>query len=139
MANSTVTVILFGALLTSVSGASSIAQSVTFPPGPTVSGPVAYGQSLWGADCGGGPGSCKGKTYPSISNGSDADAYLAPYTALSTTTPPFINSTFAPAAVIWTSAPTQYVRVWGGGSKEVGGWVAPANQIRGLFQLALMP
>lgn len=108
--------------------------SLTLPPGQIVTGPIAYGQSLWNKDCP--PGQtvtkCQGQVYPSITNGRDADTYLLPYTWPSTTTPPFVNSTLAAVAVVWTSTPTQYVRFYDATSSPAGSWVVPSNQVRGL-------
>jgi outer membrane autotransporter protein len=68
-----------------------------------------------------------GSVVPSITTGTDANTYIfsvAPTQA-------FLNSD--PAAVIHTSVPTQYVRVYTSGiSKPVGGFIAPSDLVRGL-------
>jgi outer membrane autotransporter protein len=134
------TVFLIVALFALATKSPLKAQSVGWlplPPGQIVTGPIEYGQSLWDVtkyQCPpGSPTSCKGQTYPSITNGHDGNQYLLPYTWPSTTTPPFVDSTSAPVAVVWTSTPTQYVRLFTPPSSGLqGGWVVPANQIRGL-------
>ena len=125
------------AIIAAAISASAYAQSLSslpLPPGQIVTGPIAYGQSLWNKDCP--PGQtvtkCQGQVYPSITNGHDADTYLLPYTWPSTTTPPFVNSTLAAVAVVWTSTPTQYVRFYDATSSPAGSWVVPSNQVRGL-------
>src|SRR5262245_58725797 len=68
-----------------------------------------------------------GTFVPSITTGADANAYIV-------STPPtqsFVNN--ASAVVIRTTVPSLYVRVYTEGvTNPVGGFIAPANAIRGL-------
>jgi outer membrane autotransporter protein len=126
VATSKVSLVIFGALLVFSSGVSAKAQSVILPPGQIFTNNIAYGRGLAATVCGGQPCPFNG----AVTNGSEADLYLQPYTGIGTNTPPFIDSTSAPVGVVWTSAPTQYVRFYTGDS-AAGSWVAPSNQVRG--------
>ncbi|HSI01947.1 MAG TPA: autotransporter outer membrane beta-barrel domain-containing protein [Reyranella sp.] len=68
-----------------------------------------------------------GTSIPSLTTGADANLYLK-------SVPPtqsFVNG--APAFAVLTSEPTQYVRVFTQGiTNAAGGFIAPANAIRGL-------
>ena len=62
-----------------------------------------------------------------ITNGTEANAYIFSVSP----TQSFVDG--APAVVVRTSAPTQYVRVFTAGvTNPVGGFIAPPNTIRGL-------
>lgn len=123
------------ATLISILAASAVnAQNAAFwplPPGQVVTGPVVRGQTFGGKMC---PKNsttpCPGTTYPSISNGHDADQYILPAIDYNGTTLPFVDSTSSPAFVIWTYVPTQWVRFYT--TSALGPWVAPSNQVRGL-------
>lgn len=127
--------LIFAAMIAGSANGAASAQTVgslPLPPGQIISDPVAYGPGQWQKNCPmpNGP-NCKSVTYPSIFNGHDADQYLQPYLYPAQGTEPFINSQSAPVAVVWTSAPTQYVRFYTGTS-AAGPWVVPTNVVRGL-------
>jgi hypothetical protein len=118
----------FGALLAALSGVPTKAQDFTLPPGQIVTGPpIAYGPFQAAVKCAGNQ-PCYYDQTPVI-NGYEANQYLVPYNS-NPTTASFLNSPNAPVAVVWTSAPTQYVRFYSG-NNPVGPWVAPSNQVRG--------
>jgi outer membrane autotransporter protein len=99
-------------LLLAGAAAPALAQVLPLPPGVVVDGPV-YRRD--------------GSFVPFIRTGADANAYIfstAP-------TESFLSS--APAAVVRTTAPTQYVRVYTEGTtRPVGGFIAGSDTIRGL-------
>jgi uncharacterized protein YhjY with autotransporter beta-barrel domain len=98
--------------LVNVVRAQTDSGGLPLPPGTVVIGPIYRND---------------GTSVPSITTGADANTYLNKIAP----TLPFTPS--APAAVIVTSAPTQYVRFYTNGTTNaVGGWVAGSNTVRGL-------
>jgi|GEM_PF-2524275 len=91
---------------------SALAQTLPLPPGDVVSG-LVYRRD--------------GTSVPFVRTGADANAYIfstAP-------TESFVNS--APAAVVRTTADTQYVRVYTEGTtRPVGGFIAGSDTVRGM-------
>jgi uncharacterized protein YhjY with autotransporter beta-barrel domain len=87
------------------------------PPGTLLTGPIAYQ---------GGSG-----FIPSITTGAAANNYVGAF-------PPVLSFVpNAPAAVVLTSAPTQWVRFYTAGAEgdmgsPVGSWIAGTNAVRGL-------
>lgn len=129
---------VLAAIITGSIAGSASAQTLPFwplPRGQIVTGPIVRGQTF---TSGNPPPNCpknsttpcRGTTYPSISNGHDANQYILPAIDYNETTLPFIDSTSAPAAVVWTYVPTQWVRFYT--TSALGPWVAPSNQVRGL-------
>jgi outer membrane autotransporter protein len=100
------------ALLGDAALAQQVVGGMIVPDGQVVSGPVFRRN---------------GTTVPSITTGADANAYIF-------STPP--TASFlpdSPATVVLTSVPTLYARVYTQGiTNPVGGFIAPANTIRGL-------
>lgn len=92
--------------------AQQVVSGMILPNGQVVTGPV-YRRN--------------GTTVPSITTGVDANLYIF-------STPPtasFLPT--GPAAVVRTSVPTLYVRAYTAGvTNPVGGFIAPANAIRGM-------
>ncbi len=92
--------------------APALAQMLPLPPGDVLSG-LVYRRD--------------GSSVPSVRTGADANAYIF-------STPPtesFVNS--APAAVVRTTAETQYVRVYTEGTtRPVGGFIAGSDTVRGM-------
>lgn len=92
--------------------ASALAQTLPLPPGDVLSG-IVYRRD--------------GSSVPFVRTGADANAYIfstAP-------TESFVNS--APAAVVRTTAETQYVRVYTEGTtRPVGGFIAGSDTVRGM-------
>lgn len=96
------------------------AQQLTMPPlppGALLTGPIAF-------QGGGG-------FIPSIMTGVDANNYVGAF-------PPVLSFVpNAPAAVVLTSAPTQWVRFYTAGAtgdmgSPIGSWIATTNSVRGL-------
>lgn len=87
------------------------------PPGAVLTGPIAF-------QGGGG-------FIPSITTGVDANNYVGAF-------PPVLSFVpNAPAAVVLTSAPTQWVRFYTAGAvgdmgSPIGSWIAGTNAVRGL-------
>jgi outer membrane autotransporter protein len=100
------------ALLGDAALAQQVVGGMIVPDGQVVSGPVFRRN---------------GSTVPSITTGADANTYIF-------STPPtasFLPN--SPATVVLTSVPTLYARVYAQGiTNPVGGFIAPANTIRGL-------
>lgn len=89
-------------------------DGLPLPPGIVVTGPIYRNNG-------------SGTSVPSITTGADANTYL------NATAPTLPFTPSAPAAVIVTSAPTQYVRVYTSGvTNPVGGYIAGSNTVRGL-------
>lgn len=97
-----------------------VAQQLSMPPlppGTVLTGPIAY-------QGGGG-------FIPSITTGVDANNYVGAF-------PPVLSFVpNAPAAVVLTSAPTQWVRFYTAGAvgdmgSPTGNWIAGTNAVRGL-------
>lgn len=90
----------------------ALAQTLPLPPGDVLSG-LVYRRD--------------GSSVPFVRTGADANAYIfstAP-------TESFVNS--APAAVVRTTANTQYVRVYTEGTtRPVGGFIAGSDTVRGM-------
>ncbi len=92
--------------------AQTVSSSLPLAPGDIITGPVFRRN---------------GTSVPSISSGADANTYLN----LGPPTESFTPS--APAVVIRTAVPTQYVRVFTAGvTNPVGGFIAGSNAVRGL-------
>lgn len=89
-----VTVVLIGDSFTG----DARAQTLPLPPGTVLTGPVFKAQF-----------SCPPPSVPSITTGADANIYILPSPAC-VATPSFVAT--APAAMVVTSAPTQFVRVY---------------------------
>ena len=70
------------------------------------------------------PPSCAPATVPQIVNGADANLYVCQGT------PPFVVT--APASMVVTSEPTQYVRVYAAGGAPNRPFMADPSTIRGL-------
>ena len=100
------------ALLGDAALAQQIVGGMIVPDGQVVTGPVFRRN---------------GTSVPSIATGADANTYIF-------STPP--TASFlpgSPAAVVLTSVPTLYARVYTQGvTNAVGGFIAPSNTIRGL-------
>ena len=94
--------------------AQQVVGGMILPDGQVVTGPV-YRRN--------------GTTVPSITTGADANLYIG-------SVPPTASFVAgAPAAVVRTSVPTLYVRVYTAGvTNPVGGFIAPSNTIRGLTE-----
>ncbi|MFE0758264.1 autotransporter domain-containing protein [Inquilinus sp. NPDC058860] len=92
--------------------APALAQMLPLPPGDVLSGLVYRRDGTW---------------LPSVRTGADANTYIF-------STPPtesFVSS--APAAVVRTTAETQYVRVYTEGTtRPVGGFIAGSDTVRGM-------
>ncbi len=103
------------------------ADGLPLPPGQIIVGPVYRGTAFNGYVC---PGAvlCPGTSVPSIATGVDANAYLFPKYFL----PGYVPN--APAVVVLTTTPTQYVRFYNpaAGSGQVGGFLVGSNAVRGL-------
>lgn len=98
--------------LADVALAQTASSGLPLAPGDIINGPVFRRN---------------GTSVPSISSGADANTYLN----LGPPTESFTPS--APAVVIRTSVPTQYVRVFTAGvTNPVGGFIAGSNTVRGL-------
>src|SRR5579872_4314394 len=98
--------------LADVALAQTASSGLPLAPGDIINGPVFRRN---------------GTSVPSISSGADANTYLN----LGPPTESFTPS--APAVVIRTSVPTQYVRVFTAGvTNPVGGFIAASNTVRGL-------
>lgn len=92
--------------------AQQVVGGMILPSGQIVTGPV-YRRN--------------GTTVPSITTGADANLYIG------STAPTASFLPTGPAAVVRTSVPTLYVRVYTAGvTSPVGGFIAPSNSIRGL-------
>jgi outer membrane autotransporter protein len=114
---------LFGiatGLLLATGAGTARAQDLSMPPlppGTVLTGPIAF-------QGGGG-------FIPSITTGAAANAYVGAY-------PPVLSFVpNAPAAVVLTTAPTQWVRFYTAGAQgdmgsPVGSWIAGTNAVRGL-------
>jgi hypothetical protein len=102
------------------------ADGLPLPPGQIIVGPVYRGTAFNGYMCGAVP--CPGTSAPSIATGVNANNYLLP----KYTDPPFVPN--APAVVVLTTAPTQYVRFYNpaAGSGKIGGFLVGSNAVRGL-------
>jgi hypothetical protein len=88
------------------------ADDLPLPPGEIITGPVFRGN---------------GTFVPSIETGANANSYLNIGPPTEPFTPP------APAVVVRTSAPTQYVRAYTDGvTSPIGRFLAGSNTIRGL-------
>ncbi|MGD9880328.1 MAG: autotransporter outer membrane beta-barrel domain-containing protein [Reyranella sp.] len=100
------------ALLGDAAVAQQVVGGMIVPDGQVVTGPVFRRN---------------GTSVPSITTGADANSYIF-------STPPtasFLPN--SPAAVVLTSVPTLYARVYTQGiTSPVGGFIAPSNTIRGL-------
>ncbi|WP_421999580.1 autotransporter outer membrane beta-barrel domain-containing protein [Reyranella sp.] len=94
--------------------AQQVVGGMILPDGQVVTGPV-YRRN--------------GTTVPSITTGAGANLYIG-------SVPPTASFVAgAPAAVVRTSVPTLYVRVYTAGvTNPVGGFIAPSNTIRGLTE-----
>lgn len=105
-------VAVLSALLAIGCAAPALAQTLPLPPGDVLSG-LVYRRD--------------GSSVPFVRTGADANAYIfstAP-------TESFVNS--APAAVVRTTADTQYVRVYTEGTtRPVGGFIAGSDTVRGM-------
>ena len=88
------------------------AQSLPLPPGTVLTG-IVYT-----------PPSCAPATVAQIVNGADANLYVCQGT------PPFVVT--APASMVVTSEPTQYVRVYAAGGAPNRPFMADPSTIRGL-------
>ncbi len=94
--------------------APAAAQTTPFPPGQIVVGPI---------------GNTSGPALPSITTGADANIYTGSVQG------GFIPS--APASVVKTSVPTQFVRFFNSFNTDtlgpaVGPWIATASSVRGM-------
>lgn len=99
------------------------ADGLPLPPGQIIVGPVFRGANFTGKNPG--PGS----SVPSIANGVDANIFVE----TSAPTLSFVNSTSSPAAVVLTTAPTQYVRFYlPGFNSAPGAFLVGSNAVRGL-------
>ncbi len=99
------------------------ADELPLPPGQIVTGPVYRGP----AACPSSDPSCPGTSVPSIATGIDANAYIFPKYS----DPSFVTA--APAAVVLTTAPTQYVRFYTQGvTSQQGAFLVGSNEVRGL-------
>lgn len=105
-------VLILSGLLALGYAAPALAQMLPLPPGVVVTGPVFRRD---------------GSTVPFVRTGADANSYIfstAP-------TESFVNT--AQAAVVRTTADTQYVRVYTQGTtRAVGGFIAGSDTVRGL-------
>ncbi len=106
------------------------AQTGPLPPGEIVVGPIVRGQSFSFLTP-----PLQGTSVPSITNGFDADTFLD---GLNTpTTRSFPYSTSSSAAVVLTTAPTQYWRFYAPNdpvspSGQKGSFLVGSNEVRGL-------
>ena len=104
--------LILSGLLVLGSAVPALAQMLPLPPGVVVTGPVFRRD---------------GSTVPLVRTGADANAYIfstAP-------TESFVDS--AQAAVVRTTADTQYVRVYTEGTtRPVGGFIAGSDTVRGM-------
>jgi outer membrane autotransporter protein len=91
------------------------AQSLPLPPGTVLTGEVFKPLTF----------SCAPPSLPSITNGADGNSYVC-----LTVTPPFVDA--APAYMVVTSVPTQYVRVYADGGSPNRPFMADPSTIRGL-------
>jgi outer membrane autotransporter protein len=100
------------ALLCDAAVAQQVVGGMVVPDGQVVTGPVFRRN---------------GTSVPSIATGADANTYIF-------STPPTASFLAgSPAAVVLTSVPTVYARVYTQGiTNPVGGFIAPPNTIRGL-------
>ncbi len=117
-----------GLLVTIASVLTAASQTGPLPPGQVVLGPVVRGQSF--ARLG-----KAGTSVPSITNGADADEFMDGANTPSTRS--FVNSESSAAAVVLTSAPTQFVRFFNptdalNKSDAIGSFIAGSNDVRGL-------
>jgi len=94
-------------------------QNLPLPPGQLIVGPVYRGPPACPNPL------CYGTSVPSIATGDDANLYLS----LKYSVPPYTPGTSA--AVVQTTAPTQYVRFYLPGG-AVGGFIVGSNEVRGL-------
>ena len=83
------------ALVAGVAGEARPQSGLPLPPGVVLTGPV-FKQ----------PGQCPPGSVPSITTGADANAYICSVPPTASFVPT------APAAMVVTSSPTQYVRVY---------------------------
>ncbi len=105
-------------------------QTGPLPPSQIVLGPVVRGQSFSFLKP-----PLQGTSVPSITNGFEADTFLG---GLNTpTTRSFPYSTSSPAAVVLTTAPTQFWRFYAPNdpmapSNQAGSFIVGSNEVRGL-------
>ena len=98
------------------SGATSApGQDLPLPPGTVLTGEVFKPLTF----------SCAPPSLPSITTGANGNSYVC-----LTVTPPFVDA--APAFMVVTSVPTQYVRVYPDGGSPNRPFMADPSTIRGL-------